>query len=93
MLGVGLGEKKQFCYLGVGQRSNFATFFILASVGWSLWKTRNDWVFNNHLIKSPKTIAYKVLGFLSQWKKLLEPKEVMMMDDLILKLLEGLKAW
>jgi hypothetical protein len=79
--------------VGLGQRSNFATFFILANVGWSLWKTRNDWVFNSHLIKSPKTIAYKVLGFLSQWKKLLKPKEVMMMDDLILKLQEGLKAW
>jgi hypothetical protein len=45
------------------------------------------------LIKSPKTIAYKVLGFLSQWNKLLKLKEVMMMDDLILKLQEGLKAW
>jgi hypothetical protein len=32
-------------------------------VSWSLWKTRNDWVFNDHLIKSPKVIAHNVMGF------------------------------
>jgi hypothetical protein len=79
--------------VGLGQNNNFAPLFILASVGWSLWKTRNDWVFNNHLIKSPKAIAYKVLGFLSQWKKMLKPKEVLLMEDFILKLQEGLMAW
>jgi hypothetical protein len=78
---------------GLGQNNKFALLFILASVGWSLWKTRNDWIFNHHLIKSPKAIAYKVLGFLSQWKKMLKPKEVMIMEDLTLKLQEGLKAW
>lgn len=67
--------------------------FILGSVVWSLWKTRNDWVFNNQLIKNPKSIAYKILGFLSQWKKLLKPMEMDKVDDLIKKLQEGLKAW
>ena len=79
--------------VGLGQKNIFIAFFILAGVAWSLWETRNDWVFNNHLIKSPKSIAYKVLGFLSQWKKLLKPQEVLMMEDTILKLQEGLKAW
>jgi hypothetical protein len=45
-----------------------------------------------HLVEG-KAIAYKVLGFLSQWKKMLKPKEVLLMEDLILKLQEGLMAW
>lgn len=53
----------------------------------------NNWIFNNNLIKSPKAIAYMVLGFLSQWKKLLKPKDRLKMEDVILKLQDGLKAW
>ena len=78
---------------GGGYINDFNVFFILAAVVWSLWKTRNDWVFNSNLIKSPKVIAYKVVGFLSQWKKMLKPKEVLKMEDTIAKLQEGLKAW
>jgi hypothetical protein len=66
---------------------------VLASVVWNLWKTRNNWVFNNHLIKSPKAIAYKVLGFLTQYKRLLKPKESLEMEDTIKKLQEGSKMW
>ena len=36
----------------------------MAAVGWSLWKIRNDLVFSNIAIKSPKQVAYKALGFL-----------------------------
>jgi len=50
-------------------------------------------VFNNVLIKSPKVIAHMALGFISQWKKLLKQEERLKMEDLILKLQEGLKAW
>jgi len=79
--------------VGLGHKDIFIAFFLLAGVSWSLWKTRNDWVFNNHLIKTPKAIAYKVLGFLSQWKKMLKPEGVLKREDTILKLQEGLKAW
>ena len=79
--------------IGFGPIKDSSIFFVLASVVWSLWKTRNDCVFNNLLIKSPKTIAYKILGFLSQWKKLLKPEEKLKMEDTIMKLQEGLKAW
>jgi hypothetical protein len=79
--------------VGLGHKDIFIAFFLLAGVSWSLWKTRNDWVFNYHLIKTPKAIAYKVLGFLSQWKKMLKPEEVLKMEDTILTLQEGLKAW
>jgi len=82
MMGIGLGHIK-----------DNTPFFVLASVAWSLWKTRNNWVFNNVLIKSPKVIAHMILGFLTQWKKLLKPVEMMKMEDNIKKLQEGLKAW
>jgi len=78
---------------GEGRITDINEFFILAAVVWALWKSRNDWVFNNNLIKSPKALAYKVVGLLSQWKKMLRPKEVLKMEDTIAKLQEGLKAW
>jgi len=52
--------------IGSGNINNLSSFFILASVSWSLWKTRNNWVFNDVLVKSPKVIAYMIMGFLSQ---------------------------
>jgi hypothetical protein len=48
-----------------------------------VWKTRNDWVFNNNLIKSPKSVAYMALGFMKQWKILLKTKEQQLMEDAI----------
>jgi len=45
-------------------------WLVMAAVGWSLWKTRNDLVFSNIVIKSPKQVAYKTLGFLKQWIKI-----------------------
>jgi len=48
--------------MGIGEviQEKSLALVILAAVVWSLWKYRNDWVFNNVLIKSPKSIAYKV---------------------------------
>lgn len=74
-------------------RDNNFAYIILAVVAWSLWKVRNDFVFNNVLIKSPKAIAYMIVGFLTQWTKMQKEKNGMMMEDLILKLKEGLRAW
>ena len=65
----------------------------MASVVWSLWKIRYDWMFNNVLINSPKVIAYKIVGFLTQWKKMMKLKEWTDMEDIILKLQDGLKNW
>jgi hypothetical protein len=48
--------------LGLGTNRDSSTLIIIASVVWCLWKTRNDWLFNDHLIKSPKAIAHKILG-------------------------------
>jgi len=45
-------------------------WWIVAAVGWALWKSRNDLVFSNIIDKSPKQVAYRVFGFLKQWLKL-----------------------
>lgn len=74
-------------------RNNEVFFFVIASMFWSLRKTRNDWVFNNTLINSPKAIAHKIFGLLSQWKKLMKPEKERKMEDTIQKLQEGQKAW
>ena len=83
--------------MGIGGviQENLLALVILAAVAWSLWKFRNDWVFNNVLIKSSKSIAYKVVGFLTQWKKMQKEKEKdkPQREDIILKLQEGMRAW
>jgi hypothetical protein len=68
---------------GEVDRSKSVNLFIIASISWSVWKTRNDWVFNNNLIKSPKSVAYMALGFMKQWKILLKTKEQQLMEDAI----------
>jgi hypothetical protein len=78
---------------GEVENSKSANFFVLASVAWSVWKTRNDWVFNNRLIKSPKALAYQVLALLQQWKKILKMKDQEVMEDTLMKLQEGLRMW
>jgi hypothetical protein len=50
-------------------------WWIIAAVGWSLWKTRNDLVFSNIVIKSPKQVAHKALGFLKQSSMLAKKDE------------------
>jgi hypothetical protein len=61
-------------------------------VGWALWKTRNDLVFSNIVINSPKQVAYKTFGFLKQWVKMAK-KDGAKMESWLAKLKEGLKRW
>ena len=81
--------------MGIGEviQEKSLALVILAAIVWSLWKHRNDWVFNNVLIKSPKSVAYKVVGFLTQWTKMQKEKDMPMMEDIILKLQEGMRVW
>ena len=78
---------------GEVERSKSVSLCLLAGIAWCTWKTKNDWVFNKKLIKSPKIIAYKIVGVLKQWKKMLKEKDQGLMGDAILKLQEGLRAW
>jgi len=44
-------------------------WWIIAAVGWALWKSRNDLVFSNIIAKSPEQVASRFFGFLKQWLK------------------------
>jgi len=62
-------------------KSKIVALCLLASIAWCIWKTRNDWVFNQNQFKSPKIIAYKIVGLLIQWKKMLKVKDQGPMQD------------
>ena len=38
--------------------------FVCAGAMWTLWKTRNDLVFNDKLISSPMVLMYKLVALL-----------------------------
>ncbi|RLN13686.1 taxadien-5-alpha-ol O-acetyltransferase-like [Panicum miliaceum] len=50
---------------------------------WTLWKTRNDLLFNDKVIPTPEAVIYKMVSFLSHWKKLLTEKNVHRMEVMI----------
>ena len=37
---------------------------------WAIWLVRNDWVFNNRLLRNAVSLPHKALSFLVQWKSL-----------------------
>lgn len=60
----------QDLFLLHGDGDNKGLAWWVTAVGWALWKSRNDLVFSNVVIKSPKQVAYKCLGLMKQWMKL-----------------------
>jgi hypothetical protein len=72
--------------------SNSFLWWIIAGVGWSLWKTRND-LFSKIIVKTRKQIAYKSLGFLKQWIKLEKAEDLRKKEAMVLKMQEGLASW
>ena len=77
---------------GGGDR-NKSLWVIVSGVGWVLWKTRNDLVFSKKILKSPKQVAYKSLGFLNQWQTLAKKEDRDNMEEFLLKMKEGLSRW
>ena len=49
---------------------------------WTLWKTRNDLVFEDKVIASPTVIIHKTVALLTHWKKLLNEKKTQVEDAL-----------
>ena len=71
------GNFDEFMGLGLGfpgSRSNFLGWALLGAVAWTIWLSRNDFVFNSKLSNSPATNVYKMLSLLSQWTSLLPEK-------------------
>ena len=75
-----------------GRGSKEMLWWIMAAVGCSLWKTRNDLIFSNIVIKSPKQLAYESLGFLKQWI-MMARKDGAMKEASLDKLKEGMERW
>ncbi|CAL4956394.1 unnamed protein product [Urochloa decumbens] len=50
---------------------------------WTLWKTRNDLVFNDKIVSSPMAVAYKLVAYLSNWKLMLEDEDRQKMTNMI----------
>jgi len=67
-------------------------WWVMAAVGWYIWKTRNDLVFSNIVIKSPKQVAYKSLGFMKQWIKMTR-KDGAKKEAVVEKVMAGMERW
>ncbi|CAD6343910.1 unnamed protein product [Miscanthus lutarioriparius] len=50
---------------------------------WTIWKARNDVVFNKKTVASPVAIVYKTLMLVKTWRPLLKPKLKPLVDDMI----------
>lgn len=61
---------------------------LLATVCWALRLVRNDWVFENVLIKSPLHIVYKTLSFVQKWCIMLKGEEQGILEGWCDRLLE-----
>lgn len=67
-------------------------WWVMAAVGWALWKTRNDLVFSNVVIKTPKQVAYMALGLLKKWI-VMEKKDGAKKEEWVEQLKEGIARW
>jgi len=50
---------------------------------WSIWKTRNELVFDKKVVSSPSTLIYKALLLAKSWRPLLKPKMMPMADGML----------
>jgi hypothetical protein len=43
-------------------------WFLFGAICWTLWLNRNDYIFNNKLISSPRAIIFRLMSFCSiEW--------------------------
>jgi len=59
------------------------TLFLCAGALWTIWKARNDVVFNKKTMTSPVAIIYKTLMVVKSWHPLLKPNLKPVANDMI----------
>lgn len=62
--------------------------FVSTGVMWTLWKARNDMVFEDKLMAASEMMVYKLLALLTHWKPLLKQKETGEVEAMSSKLVQ-----
>ena len=57
--------------------------FLCAGALWTIWKARNDVVFNKKTMTSPVAIIYKTLMVVKSWCPLLKPNMKPVANEMI----------
>lgn len=73
-------------------RDRRALLFMCAACTWVIWLVRNDWVFNNKLIKDVLQLPHKVVFFMMQWKRLAPQKLGGELESLLASLLARIRT-
>ena len=59
------------------------TLFLCAGALWTIWKARNNVVFNKKTVTSPVAFVYKTLMLVKSWRPLLKPKLKLVAEEMI----------